>query len=329
MKQILLRQPGMNQPEPELPSKWWPLALGVIGIAAVALQSSSLMTLLDSGRERADFEARVSAWNESTASRQDALQEWSKIEQEVRGRVEDLRTQAQRISSLRETLEAEHDQLAKTVTSETKNVELLRKERDTIETRLKEAEESLASTELQQNKLQSQLNAIKEKITETETERDTLMAKGRSIQKALQRIKATRESAEKSLHNEEGELAAAEAKVGATLKELERLESLLSQKAEALAAFKQQQAEAEAATKEAEQAREQQTALETQMRKLSAERESATAALSALKVEAESVSASTEREASRLEQLKSQIELAEKELAAKRLAEEKSSAPSF
>ena len=45
-----LRQQGAGQSEPELPSRWWPLVLGVIGVAAVALQSSSLMTLLDSGK---------------------------------------------------------------------------------------------------------------------------------------------------------------------------------------------------------------------------------------------------------------------------------------
>ena len=87
----------------------------------------------------------------------------------------------------------------------------------------------------------------------------------------LQRIKATCETAEKSLQNEKGDRAAAEARVTATLKELERLEALLSERAGTLATFKQQEAEAKAATEEAERVREQLTTLEQQLRKLGSE----------------------------------------------------------
>jgi len=117
---------------PELPSKIWPWLLGVGALAAISLQTWSLLGLLQAGRQESAFQAKLTAWESANKNRRDAIDTWNSIERQANVNVDGLREQASLLQGTIDSLQKQRDRLVETTTSQTKTFQILQSSRESL-----------------------------------------------------------------------------------------------------------------------------------------------------------------------------------------------------
>lgn len=117
---------------PELPSKIWPWLLGVGALAAISLQTWSLLGLLQAGRQESAFQAKLTAWESANKNRRDAIDTWNSIERQANVHVDGLREQASLLQGTIDSLQKQRDRLVETTTSQTKTFQILQSSRESL-----------------------------------------------------------------------------------------------------------------------------------------------------------------------------------------------------
>lgn len=227
---------------PELPSKMWPFLIGFSAVVALGLQTWALLGLLEAGKHKSEFNAKVTAWESANQNRQEAIDTWTSIEQHVNANVEGLREQASLLQGTVDSLQKQRDQLVQTTTTQAKTLESLQSTREGLQTEISELTTELETINARKQSAEVAANSADALKVQYEGSNQQLIERGRQIKAALAKLETESAEAEgkvetqtKLLNKSQQELAAMEARVS-------QYDAFLQKRLAGVAEFKLQEA---------------------------------------------------------------------------------------
>lgn len=243
--QASVEQTNSDDVRPELPSSAWPWLVGAAAIAALSLQTWSLLALLKAGKNESEFQARVAAWESANENRQEAIDTWNSIEQQASKNVDQLREQSSLLRGTIDSLQKQRDQLIESTTSQTKTLASLQKEIETADIKLDSAKTKMQAAELAASNAEAARS-------QTEGQNAELIEQGNRIKMTLAQLVTDSAKADAKVKAQEELVTKSQAELESVQVRIAQFDTFLQQKMKTAAEYRLQQEKSAEIAKELE-----------------------------------------------------------------------------